>query len=190
MGRAVGAHTAPTPLTPCDASGSVSYPLGIVGVMTLLADLAARRDTDLTGLDDAGLAGLGSLIARGRRDLAAFATAVAVEAKRRQVSGSSPCPEDLSDPDGEQSQRSRAKDSARGEIRDDLPESGAGAESGVAKTENADHLAERLGRLSSSEKQRLAGHDRGDREECEAVAPRSVPDVAGEAAGHGRRSAR
>ncbi len=39
------------------------------------------------------------------------------------------------------------------------PESGAGAESGVAKTENADHLAERLGRLSSSEKQRLAAHD-------------------------------
>jgi hypothetical protein len=128
--------------------------------MTVLADLAARRDTDLTVLDDAGLTDLGRSIARGRRDLAAFATAVTVEAKRRQQSGSSPCPEDISDPDGEQSQRSQAKDSARGEIRDDLPESGAGAESGRSRTENADHLAERLSRLSPTEKGRLAAHDR------------------------------
>jgi hypothetical protein len=99
------------------------------------------------------------VIGRGRRDLAAFATAVAVEAKRRQESGSSPSPEDLSDPDGEQSQQTQAKDSARGEIRKDLPESGAGAE-GAAKTENADHLAERLSRLSPTEKGRLAAHDR------------------------------
>lgn len=127
--------------------------------MSLLADLAAARDTDLTALDDAGLAGLGRLVARGRRDLAAFATAVAVEAKRRQASGASPCPDDLSDPDGEHSASARAKDSARGEIRKDLPRSGAGAESGAARTENADHLAGRLARLSPTERARLAGHD-------------------------------
>ncbi|MFN3217865.1 MAG: hypothetical protein ACE367_15325 [Acidimicrobiales bacterium] len=129
--------------------------------MSLLADLAAARGTDLTALDDEGLAGLGRLVARGRRDLAAFATAVAVavEAKRRQASGSSPCPDDLSDPDGEQSASERAKDSARGEIRQDLPQSGAGAESGAARTENADHLAGRLARLSPPEKARLAGQD-------------------------------
>ena len=128
--------------------------------MTVLADLAARRNADLTVLDDVGLADLGRSIGRGRRYLAAFATAVAVEAKRRQESGSSPSPEDLSDPDGEQSQQTQAKDSARGEIREDLPESGAGAESGTSRTENADHLAERLSRLSPTEKDRLAAHDR------------------------------
>ncbi|MFN3217840.1 MAG: hypothetical protein ACE367_15200 [Acidimicrobiales bacterium] len=127
--------------------------------MTVLADLAARRNADLTVLDDVGLADLGRSIARGRRDLAAFATAVSVEAKRRQESGSSPSPEDLTDPDGEQSQQTQAKDSARGEIRQDLPESGAGAESGTSRTENADHLAERLSRLSPTEKGRLAAHD-------------------------------
>ncbi|MFN3217939.1 MAG: hypothetical protein ACE367_15705 [Acidimicrobiales bacterium] len=127
--------------------------------MSLLADLAAVRGTDLSSLDDAGLAGLGRLIGRGRRDLAAFATAVAVEAKRRESSGSSPCADDLSDPDGEGSASARAKDSARGEIRLDLPASGAGSESGAAKTENADHLAGCLARLSASEKARLAGHD-------------------------------
>jgi len=68
----------------------------------VLADLAARRNADLAVLDDAGLADLGRSIARGHRDLAAYATAVTVEAKRRQQSGSSPSPEDLSDPDGEQ----------------------------------------------------------------------------------------
>ena len=50
----------------------------------MLADLAAVQGTDLSALDDVELAGLGRLVGRGRRDLAAFATAVAVEAKRRQ----------------------------------------------------------------------------------------------------------
>lgn len=127
--------------------------------MTLLADLDAAQAADLGMLDDAALTALGSKVSKGRKVLAGLAARVAGEAKRREAAGSQRPAENAADPDGDQSSQSRAKDSARGQIRDELPHSGAGAENGRAKTENADHLASRLARLSASEKARLKHHD-------------------------------
>ncbi len=140
-------------------SNWLSYPLVTVVGMSLLTDLAAARGTDLTALDDAGLADLGRLIGRGRRDLAAFATAVAVEAKRRQASGSSPCPDDLSDPDGERSRRrgrrTRLVGRSVGTCRSPAPGRSRGRPRRRMRIISQDGW-----RGSPSEKARLARHDR------------------------------
>jgi hypothetical protein len=137
----------------------VSQALTTVIYMGLLASLELQLSSDLPNCGDAELRALSARAQRGVAVLEGFITRIAGEARRRDEAGSSSAPAgELIRGDGGIS-RERADDlTARAAVGESLPKVGAAIGCGEARSENAALVAATLGRMSTSERQRL-GHE-------------------------------
>jgi hypothetical protein len=117
------------------------------------------RSVDLAACTFECLRTLSAEVNRGVALLEGYATRIAAEARQREASGSAPIAEEITRGHGDISHGRAANRTARAALGELLPKAGAAAAAGTARPENLDALAAAVGRMSDTERDRLAAED-------------------------------